>query len=304
MTNRNDQGPLEPLDQAIAAMRAAPVPDGPPVPLVASTVEALLAAVAPPDEVRCRKRRRKMFRIARYGGAAVAAVLLVLAAAWLFLMDRTAPRAFADVVENVKNAKSVTFVTRMPTIIQGSRKGTLQQKWYIQGDAYRLEIPSAQDDVQVPPDAPPVLLAVIADVKQKKALQIDFARKTAKRIKAEDKTWEEMAKAFANPIEQLRKLKGDDAERLGEEEINGAKTEVYRLKKTDIFMGVRLGQGETAKLWVDPKAGLPVRIAVAAPADSEDKTPQLVFEQFRWNESVDADVFKLEAPKGFTVEGD
>jgi len=57
-------------------------------------------------------------------------------------------------------------------------------------------------------------------------------------------------------------------------------------------------------LWVDPKTGLPVRIAVEAPADNEDKTPQIVFEQFRWNEALDADLFKLEAPKDFKVDGE
>src|SRR5437763_15907807 len=67
--------------------------------------------------------------------------------------------------------------------------------------------------------------------------------------------------ARANPIEELRKLKNDDAERIGEEEIDGRKTQVYRLKKAD-FIELRLGEGDTAKLWVDPKTGLPVRIRI------------------------------------------
>ncbi len=51
----------------------------------------------------------------------------------------------------------------------------------------------------------------------------------------------------ANPLDQLRKMKGDDAEHLGEEKLNGDKTEVYKLKKADIFMGLHLTGGETAK---------------------------------------------------------
>lgn len=303
MTDRNDK-PMDLLEQALAALRDAPVADGPSPRHVASTVEALQTAMIPPDVVRLRERRRKMFRIARYSTAAAAVVLLVIGAAGLFLMDRTASLAFAQVVENVKNAKCVAFVTKIPTIVEGSRMGTLQQKWYVQGDVYRMELPSAQEDVQAPPDAPPALMAMIADFKQKKALQIEFKRKTAKWIKGDDKMWLKMAKSFANPIEQLRQLKGDDAERVGVEELNSRKTEVYRLKKTDIFMGLRLTGGETAKLWVDPKSGLPIRIAVERPADSQEKAPVVVFEQFRWNEPLDADLFKLEVPKGFTIEGE
>jgi outer membrane lipoprotein-sorting protein len=300
MTDSNHQLP-DLLDQAIAGLRDAPIPDGPPPHLVASTVEALQSSHVPPDVVRLLQRRRKMFRIARFSSAAAAAVLFMIAAAGLFVLDRTAVPAFADVVENVRKAKSVTFVLKMPTIVDGKERGVLQQKFYVQGDVYRMELPGAQEGVTAPPDTPPVVIAVIVDAKQKKALLLDYTKKSAKLIKAEDAEWEAMAKAFANPIEQLSQLKGDDAERLGEEELNGAKTEVFKLKKKDIVLGLRLTGGETAKLWVDAKSGLPVRIAVEPAADNKEKTP-LVFEQFSWNESLDAGLFKLEAPKGFTIE--
>jgi outer membrane lipoprotein-sorting protein len=111
--------------------------------------------------------------------------------------------------------------------------------------------------------------------------------------------------ALANPIEKLRQLKNDDAEPIGQEEIDGRKTQVYRLKKPDVFMDLRLGEGDTAKLWVDPKSGLPVRIRIdgQTPASRapSDKT-FMVFEQFTWDEALDPDLFKLEIPKGFTVE--
>lgn len=300
MTERNDQ-PTDLVDRAAAALRRAPAPDEPPPHVAAATVEALQAAVSA-EIARIRERRRKMFRLARNGSAAAAAVLLLVVAAWLFLMDRTAAPAFADVVENVKNAKTATFVTKLPTIIQGSQRGMLQQKWYVRDGAWRTEIPSAQGDFPAVPDLPPVLVAVVVDAAQKKALQIDYVRKTAKWLPVDDKAWEQMTKT--NAIEQLRKLKSEDAERLGEEELNGAKTEAYRLKKGETFMGAHLGRGETAKLWVDPKTGLPVRIVVDAPADAEDKTPQIILEQFRWNEPLDADLFKLEPPKDFKIEGE
>ena len=58
----------------------------------------------------------------------------------------------------------------------------------------------------------------------------------------------------------LRQLKDQDAERIGEEVLDGRRTQVYRLKKAD-FMDLRITEPEVAKVWVDPKTSLPVRIA-------------------------------------------
>jgi hypothetical protein len=52
----------------------------------------------------------------------------------------------------------------------------------------------------------------------------------------------------ADPIKLLRQLKEQDAKRIGEEELDGVKTQVYRLHRTDIFMSMTLSKDETAKL--------------------------------------------------------
>jgi len=243
-----------------------------------------------------------MFQIVRYCGVAAAALLVAAVSGWLVFSDRGGSIAFADVIKNVNDAKSVTFVTKMPTIIKGTKRGVLKQKFYIQGESYRMEIPSAQDGIEVSADAPPIVAVMIADWKQKNALLLDFVNKTAKKIEADEKTWEDMAKSMNDPIKQLRQMKEQDAERLPDEDLDGRKTQVYRLKKKDIFMGLTLDKDEAAKLWVDPKTGLPVRIAVGDPSDIDK--PFFVFEQFTWNEKLDPDMFKLEAPKGFTLKKD
>src|ERR1700735_2300228 len=107
MTDRNGT-PTDYLDQALAALRDAPVPEGPSPQLMASTVEALQEMTGPPT-VRINPRRQLMFRILRYGGVGAAAACLAVVAGWLFLIDRTAGPAFGDVIQNVKKAKSVTF---------------------------------------------------------------------------------------------------------------------------------------------------------------------------------------------------
>jgi hypothetical protein len=300
MTEGNEQPPADVLDQATRALRNTAIPEGPPAQLAASTVEALQSASNSPDIVRLHERKRTMFRVMRYGSTAAAAAMVAAITGWLLFMNGTTTLAFADVIKNVGEAKSVSFVTKIPTIIQGARRGVLEQKHYIQGNSYHMEIPSAQEDVPVPPDAPPAYLVLIADWQKKKALQIDYVAKTAKWLDADAKTWEELAKGIADPIKQLRQLKEQDAERLADEELNGCKLQVYRITRKDVFMGLTQSKDETTKLWVDPKTGLPVRIAVGDPSNKEK--PFFVFEQFRWNEPLDAGLFKAEVPNGFTLK--
>ena len=56
---------------------------------------------------------------------------------------------------------------------------------------------------------------------------------------------------------------------------------------------------------MDPKSGLPVRIRVdgqtPASRGPSNKT-FMIFEQFAWDEALDPNLFKLEVPKGFTLE--
>src|SRR5438128_1924984 len=136
MTNRNSHAP-DALAQATAALRGDVGPQGPPPQLEASTVEAL-QTLSRAHAVRINERKKLMFRIARYGGVAASFAFVACLAGYLFLLDRTAALAFADVVENIRNAKNVSFITKMPTIVQGTKKGTLRQKFYFQGDVYRM----------------------------------------------------------------------------------------------------------------------------------------------------------------------
>jgi hypothetical protein len=299
MTEHNEQPTEDVLDRATAALRNTAIPDGPPAHLTASTVEALQSA-NPPDVVRLNERKRTMFRIMRYGSTAVAAALLVAIAGWLLLIGHSASLAFGDVIKNVTEAKSVSFVTKIPTIIQGTKRGVLQQKFHIEDGHYRMEIPGAQAGVPLPPDAPTNFLVMIADWKQKKALQLDYVHKTAKWLEPGEKAWEHMAKDLADPIKELRQLKEGDAERLADDDLDGHKVQVYHIKKRDVFMGLTQSKDETTKLWVDPKTGLPLRIAVGDPSNLEK--PFFVFEQFKWNEPLDPVLFEMEIPSDFTVQ--
>src|SRR5437763_1568344 len=101
MTDRNSQVP-DLVEQATAALRGAVGPQSIPPQLEASTIEAL-QSLTRAHAVRINERKKLMFRIARYSGAAAALTFVACLAGYLFLLDSTAGLAFADVVEKVKN---------------------------------------------------------------------------------------------------------------------------------------------------------------------------------------------------------
>jgi outer membrane lipoprotein-sorting protein len=272
MNDRMGRNERDVLDRATAALRDARISDGPSLQLTASTVEALQTSNPAPSVIRRIQRRKLMFRVARYGAAAAAVILVVMAGAF-WLLDRTASTTFADMVENVKRAKSVSFVAHQKFAIE------LETKVFIQGNLIRCEIPDA--------------LVLIADLNQRKVLELDPYRKVARWIDKKDRPDIEELK---DPIEQLRNLKEDakdHAKSLGDEEVGGRKCHVYQIK--GLAKSSWIG-GDQFTLWVDVKTGLPVKI------HADDEHTSLTFEDFKWDEPLKTDLFSLEIPKGYTLE--
>ncbi len=283
MNGRNEKPADELISRAFEALSDTSVPEGPPPDVMASTVEALLAEEDTPESIRHLKRRQLMFRIARYSGFAAAASILVALGVWLVAVNGGAGVAFADVVQKVKEAKSVTLTCRQKI---GSQP-EIKFKWSLQGNAIRMEIPGQ--------------LTIISHVQQKKGLQLNHSRKIAYQIPVHD----DAATGFANPIEQFRKIRPEDASRLGEEEVGGQKTIVYQVEEFE-FMGIK-AKGEM-KIWVDPATELPAKIQIGlnsrrgSKAEDRPFDTVMTFEQFEWNKSLDPKLFSLDVPEGYGVK--
>jgi len=236
-----------------------------------------------------------MLRLYRYGGIATAVSVIIFVAGWFLLLDRFANRGFAQVLENVKKAQSVSFIINQ----KFGNQPEIEQKVYIDGDKFRLE--TAWSSTQ------------IADFANKKAVGLNPHNKQALRWDLD----KEMVKAFkhtmANPIEALRQLKDQDAEKINEEEADGRKLDVYRLKRFN-FMGMIVDQTKESKnnqpqekvtLWVDRKTGMPTKIAIIIP-DSEEKGRKfpgmsITLSQFKWNPKFELELFKMEIPEGYKI---
>jgi outer membrane lipoprotein-sorting protein len=275
MSGHNQQPEPARLEQGIEALRSTPVPDGPSRDLMASTLAALESHVAPPSTIRTHERRQLMFRIARYSGIAAAVLTLAGLAGFLWLFDRTAALTFADVVQKVKNAKTVSFTVKQRL----GNQPELESKMSIRDDIIRYELAD--------------VIIMIVDTSKRKGIELDLTRKVAKTIDLEGRIPVEI---LQNPIEQLRNLKEnnkDQVEQQNDEELDGHKCQVYLVK------GAKAGiLPDRFKLWVDAKTGLPVKIH----ATDDDGKTSLLFENFAWDKPLADDLFSLTAPKGFTLE--
>ena len=130
-----------------------------------------------------------MFRIARFGAAAAAVMLAVLAGAF-WLLDRSASMSFAKMVENVKKAKSVSFVVKQKIGDQPE----LESKMFIRGNFIRYETPSETG---------------IIHLDQKKGRELNWPIDQLRNLKEDAK---------------------DHMKSLGDEDVGGRKCHVYQIK--------------------------------------------------------------------------
>ena len=209
------------------------------------------------------------------GGLTIAATLLVMVTGVTLLLDRTTGRAFAQVIEKVKVARSVRFTTTTRFGWQPEIDGQM----YLEGNRLRLE----QFDGK---------LIQVGDLDRKQALFLDMHRKLAQSAEIDAS----LAKEFANPIDQLRRAKSNDAEQVGQEILKGRRTEVYRLHNVDL-LSIK-GGGEML-VWVDVESELPAKIIIR---DSDPKgETEIRFDEFVWNEPLEARLFSLNVPDGFQL---
>jgi outer membrane lipoprotein-sorting protein len=285
MTAETNQTPIDLLEQATAALRDSAPVNSPSPALIESTVAALESLETAPVVVVRPEARNSRSRFIRYSGLAAAAAAVVLAAVVWFI-DRTAALTFAQVVENIRNARSVNFVittksgNKPRTDVFGGRS-ELEAKMAIQGDGVRYELPGA---------------VIIFDTKERKGLELHSVDKVAEK-RTFDRPEKLPADVFQNPVERLRNLKDeikDNVEQLADETIEGRKCQVYQIKNRLKSPATWLVP-DRFKLWVDVKTGLPVRI------EATDENQSITYDHFVWDQPLDEKLFSLEVPQGYRL---
>jgi len=298
MNDENHQGDIDLLDRATAALRNTAASESAPPHVIAATMEALNSRfgqteINSPEILRREnERRQRMFRIARYSGLAAAILLMIVGAGVALLIDRGASSAFGQVIENIKKATSVSVTSKQKI----NDQPTIEMKFYLQGDFMRMEMPGKQEagDAKIP-----LLMAIVIDGKTKEIVQVEYASKTARKFKMDERS----AKLFNNPVEELTKLNGKDAELVGDEDLDGRKTRLYRLKDLHGAFGI-VNHFDDGKLSVDRETGLPVKLTIQTVNSPDGKmkfTTSITIDDFKWNEHFKADMFNLTIPEGFKV---
>lgn len=254
-----------PLDAAVAAVLAEPIPDS-----GIRRVQARAKVLGGPSAVQSAGRPRPG-KLRMVGGGLIAAAAIVCLAIGLNLLsERGTARAFEQVVEKVKNAESVQFSMTWRLGKQPEEKSRM----FVVGDQVRVEVGG--------------VLVQISDLAKKQVLYLDSQRKLAQSMMMDARR----TQYLADPIDQLRQAKSDKAEAIGEEVLEGVPCSVFRVHDVQL-----LGAAGDMLMWVDPKSGLPVRFVIHDPK-SIDKM-EIRFEDFVWNKPLEPGLFSLTAPDGF-----
>jgi outer membrane lipoprotein-sorting protein len=233
---------------------------------------AMLLDRTPTAPARRASEDRRHLSRAAIGSAIVAAAMAAIGASLFFDRSTSNAFAFAQVVEKVKAANSVSFTIT-------SRFGLdpeVHSRNYIRGYRIRTEL----EDV----------LVSIADLSTKQVLWLDPQRKLAELTDVNAG----IVDGLANPVDQLRQAKSDTAEAIGEELIDGVRCAVFRMKNARWLAVV----GDML-VWVDPNSGLPVRIVISD-STAKDKA-EIRLDRFTWNVPLEPALLSLNVPEGFQM---
>lgn len=260
-----------PLEAAVQAVLSEPIPDDAVERVRQRARRLALNTTATLATTQDEARPRRRWKPAVITTIVVASLLLV---ATTLMLDRSTGRAFAQVIEKVKATSSVRYTTTTRMALHPEVTGLM----YVEGNRLRHE----QFDGQ---------LISVVDLDRKQVLTLNTKKKEAELREMNA----DAARAIANPIDQLRRVNSKDAQPIGEETLDGRRTLAYRIPKIDL-MGFR-GNGEML-VWVDAETKLPSKILIRDP-DPKSAT-EVLFEKFVWNQPLEASLFSLTAPKGFT----
>ena len=278
MNNEHRRPEPDGLEQAVGALRDAPIPAGPPAELTAATLAAIrerLAGVVPSESARHLQRRRRIMRYLRIGAfsTAVAALVGVL----ILLAGNGSAIALEKVREKVKGVDSVTY---MDTQVDPNGYIT-EVRYFNRGKQSRMELVKSRN-------------VYIYDFVKLKALSIAPSIRAYELYDIPEETDDSQAMQLVDEVTRL--LKGPAVED-GSETIEGIKATVFKIDG-----GVMYNTKANYKVWVDPKTALPVRISYERKqSDPTDATlVKRTFDRFDWNPTIQDGLFSLGVPEGYT----
>ena len=262
------------LDRVTAAVRDMPTPDGPDEQTLTGTLAALRAAQASrasgPIPISRKLKMKPVLKLA-------IAACIALIAGVVFLVVEPLTRqglAFAKVLEQVKQAKSLQFHATINVKLPENKEQTVESTMKILGNRMRQEMPGIQ-------------LSTVLDFE--KGEMLTLMHKTKEGIRFNLENVPEQTKKM-NLMEEFRGMKAEQAKDLGERDVDGRKLHAFLIEQP----------GNTMTVLVDPRTREPVRMEATLSIASIPTTTS-VFKDFKWDAPVDPSEVSLEAPAGYAV---
>ena len=224
-------------------------------------------------------------KITKFAAAAVIIAGVLLGLNFLGGPDMTSV-AWAQVVKNVEKAKTVTFrlktnMTGVPDseiMVYDSSEYGSRLDLYVDGKiTSRIYGPKDKNvSVMVIPEA-----------------------KTYTRTSFTDQQRQQMHEREKDPREFVALFLSVDHTELGRRTIDGI--EVEGLEVDSPKVGGGMFESAIGRLWVDVNTELPVRMEIEGVSAGGEIQTQMVMDEFKWDEELDASEFEPDIPADYTL---
>lgn len=211
------------------------------------------------------------------------------------LFDMTVPEGYTDGLPGQVPTAEVLFVRAMERI--GKATSMRAVITLDPGEGPKIQMKLYQQPPHMRGEVAEPGLVVILDSKEKKGLLLFTQSKIAQRLDLDKNAQAaKIATEVGGAMNVVGRLKGEKVAALPSETLDGRKLKVYELKgvKTKELPG-----GTDIKVWVDPKALLPVRAQLRS--KQGDKMVTITIDILGWNEELDEKIFELNVPAGYKV---
>jgi hypothetical protein len=257
------------LERSLAALRDAPVPDGPSDRAAAGTLAALRRAAGGDRKIRSIGLLQRVLTMTFSQRLAAAVAFTIGGLVIWFMLSLFSSVSYADVARQIRAARSMTCtcIVQLPA----QKEPVSTKMLFLDPGHLRQEGPGGT--------------VAVTDTARGEALVLDPTSKTARLVK--------ITHSYGPPagdvVQDFLKLADQQGEPIGEREIGGVKAKGFRVKQ----------DGRPSTVWADPKTGAPLRVEMTAEIGGQTVT--VVMSDVVVDPKLDPALFDLKPPEGYEV---
>jgi len=202
----------------------------------------------------------------------------VLAVSLLIASLSSGSVAFAQVVEKLQGAQTLSFDSELKSTGDGKPRTMKSRNYYMTPGKLREEMHGEGDESGY----------VVFDITAGKVLMVDDKRKEARISELKGGAGNDIA---ARTIEDLRTLDEQESRPLGEKQIKGVRAKGFVIERGS----------ETTTVWADATTGDPIRIEIVQKNFPGGPVEQ-VWTNIKLDDPFDPQLFSAEPPPGYLVK--